>query len=180
MELTNSRGCSNTSFQPVTQVPCMVTDHSYQKDLVKTYSWHTCVPDSTNVTVVQSLSHVQLFTALWIAAYQSSLSFTIPQILLKLMSIELVRPSNHFYLIPFSSCLLPFPALGSFSMRQLFAPGSQSIGTSASASVLLTNIQDWFSIGLTGLISLPSKGLSRVFSNTTVWKHQFFSTQPSL
>ena len=84
------------------------------------------------------------------------------------MSIELVRPSNHFYLIPFSSCLLPFPALGSFSMSQLFAPGSQSIGTSASASVFSMNIQDWFSIGLTGLISLQSKGLSRVFSNTSL------------
>ena len=69
-----------------------------------------------------------------------------------------------------------FPASGSFSMSQFFASGGQSIGTSASASVLPMNIQDWFPLGLTGLISLPSKELSRVFSNTTVQKHQLFGT----
>ena len=81
---------------------------------------------------------------------------------------------------PFSSCLQSFPATGSFPMSQFFTLGGQSIGASASASVLPMNIQDWFPLGLTGWISLQSKGLSRVFSNTTVQKHQFFGTQPSL
>ena len=82
--------------------------------------------------------------------------------------------------IPFS-CPQSFPASGSFPMGQLFASGSPSIGASASASVLLGNSQDnWFPIGLTGLISLLSKGLARVLSSTTIWKHQFFGTQPSL
>ena len=81
--------------------------------------------------------------------------------------------------VPFS-CLQSFPASGSFLMSQFFAWGGQSIGVSASASVLSMNTQDWFPLGLTGWISLQSKGLSRVFSNTTVQKHQFFSTQLSL
>ena len=82
--------------------------------------------------------------------------------------------------IPFSSCLQSFPTLGSFPMSQFFTSGDQSIGVSASASALPMNIQNWFPLGLTGWIYLQSKGLSRVFSNTTVQKHQFFSTQLSL
>ena len=82
--------------------------------------------------------------------------------------------------IPFSSCLQSFPASGSFLMNWLFASGGQSIGTSASASVLPMNIQVWFPLGLTGLVSLLFKGLSRVFTNTTVQKHQFFGSQLSL
>ena len=78
-------------------------------------------------------------------------------------------------IVPFSSCLQSFPALWSFPTSQLFAWGGQSIGASASALVLPMSIQGWFPFGLTGLISLQSKGLSRVFSNTTVRKHQFFS-----
>ena len=85
-----------------------------------------------------------------------------------------------FSVIPFSSCLQSFPESGSFQMSQLFAPGGQSIGVSASASVLPVNTQDWSPLGWTGWISLQSKGLSRVFSNLTVQKHQFFSAQPSL
>ena len=81
---------------------------------------------------------------------------------------------------PLSSCLQSFPASGSFQMNQLFASGSQSIGVSASTSVLPMNTQDWSLLGRTGWISLQSKGLSRVFSNTTVQKHQFFSAQLSL
>ena len=80
----------------------------------------------------------------------------------------------------FSSCLQSFQASRSFPMSQYFPSGDQSIGVSAPASVLPVNIQDWFSFRLTGLISLQSKGLSRVFSNTTVQKHQFFSAQPFL
>ena len=80
----------------------------------------------------------------------------------------------------FSFCFQSFPASGSFPMSQLFTSGGQSIGTSASASVLPMNIQHWFPLGLTGLISLQSKGLWRVFSGTTIRKHQFFSTHPFL
>ena len=94
---------------------------------------------------------------------------------------ELVIPSNHliFFVIPFSSCLQSFPASGFFPVSQFFASGGQTIGASASASVLPMNIQNRFPLGLTSWISLQSKGLSRVFSNTTVRKHHFFSTQPS-
>ena len=82
--------------------------------------------------------------------------------------------------IPFSSRLQSFPESGSFQMSQFFTSGGQSVGVSASASVLSMNIQDWFPLGLTGWISLQSKGLTRVFSNTTVQKHQHFSVQLSL
>ena len=82
--------------------------------------------------------------------------------------------------VPFSSCPQSFPASGSFPMSQLFASGGQSIGVSASASVLPMNIQDWFPLGWTGWISLQSKGLSRIFSSTTVQKHLFFCAQLSL
>ena len=81
---------------------------------------------------------------------------------------------------PFSSCLQSFPASGSFPVSQFFTSGAQSIGVLASASVLPMNIQDWFPLGWTGWISLQSEGLSRVFSNTTVQKHQFFGAQLSL
>ena len=87
------------------------------------------------------------------------------------------HPTISSSVIPFSSCPQSFPASGSFQMSQLFALGGQSIGVSASTSVLPMNTQDRFSLGWTGWISLQSKGLSRVFSNTTVQKHQFFSTQ---
>ena len=114
----------------------------------------------------------------WTAAHQASLSFTISQSLPKLMSIELVMPSNHLILCcPLLSCPQSFPASGCFPMGQLFTSGGQSIGASASASVLPMNIQDYFPLLLTCLISFQSKGLSRVFSNTTVQKHQFFGAQ---
>jgi len=90
------------------------------------------------------------------------------------------HPSILSSVIPFSSCLQSFPVSGSFLMSQLFTSGGQNIGTSASASVLLVNIQDWFPLGLTGLISLLSEGLSRVFSSTMIWRQQFFDAQPSL
>jgi len=129
--------------------------------------------------VAQLLSHVRLFATPWTAACQASVSL-ISWSLLKLMSTESVMPFDH--LILRSLLLLPsiFPASGSFLISQLFASGDQSICTSASASVLLRNIQGWFSLGLTALTSLLSKGLSRVFSSTTVWRHQFFGAQPFL
>ena len=90
------------------------------------------------------------------------------------------HPTTSSSVIPFSSYPQSFPASGSFQMSQLFVSGGQSIGVSASASVLPMNIQDWFPLGWTGWISLPSKGLSRVLSYTTVQKHQFFCFQLSL
>ena len=90
------------------------------------------------------------------------------------------HPTISSSVIPFSSCPQSFPVSGSFPMSQLFTSGGQSIAVSASASVLPMNIQEWFPLGWTGWISLQSKGLSRVFSNTTVQKHQFFGAQLSL
>ena len=91
---------------------------------------------------------------------------------------DAIQPSHP--IIPFPSCLQSFPASGSFLVSQFFESGGQSLGVLASASVLPMNIQDWFPLRWTGWISLQSKGLSRVFSNTTVQKHQFFSAQLSL
>ena len=88
------------------------------------------------------------------------------------------HPITSSSVIPFSSCLQSFPASGYFLMNRLFTSSGQDIGASAAAWV--QNVQNWFPLGLTGLISLQSKGLSRVFSNTTVWKHQLFGTQSSL
>ena len=90
------------------------------------------------------------------------------------------HPSITSSVVPFSSCLQSFPASGSFPITQFFPSDSQSIGVSASASIFPMNIQDWFSLGWTGWIFLQSKGLSRVFFNTTVQKHQFFGAQLSL
>ena len=130
---------------------------------------------------VQLLSRVWLFATPWITARQASLSITNSWSSLKLTSIELVMPSSHLiFYHPFSSCPKPLPASKSFPMSQYFAWGGQSIGVSASASVLPMNTQDWSPLGWIGCISLQFKGFSRVFSNTTVQKHQFFSVQLSL
>ena len=120
-----------------------------------------------NKFVIQSLSCVQLFETPWTAACQASLSITNSQSLLKLMSIESVMPSNHLILcFPLLLCLQSVPASGSFPMSQCFTSGGQRIGASSSASALPINIQDWFPWGLTGLISLQSKGLSQESSPT--------------
>ena len=133
------------------------------------------------VVVVQSVSHIWLSVTPWTAACQASLSFTISQSLLKLKSIESVMPSNHLILCH-PLLLLPsiFPSIRVFSNQSALCIRWPKIGTSASASVLPMNIQGWFPLGLTGLISLLSKGFSRAFSNTTIWKHHFFSAQPYL
>jgi len=137
--------------------------------------FYLLIPDS-----VQSLSPVRLFATPWIAACQASLSITNSQSSVKLMSIESVMPSSHLILChPFSSCPQSLPASESFPMSQLFAWGGQSTGISALASLLPKNTQDWSPLGWTGWISLQSKGLSRVFSNTTLQKHQFFGAQLS-
>ena len=135
----------------------------------------------TRISSVQLLSRVWFFAPPWTAAHQASLPFTVSWSLLKLMSIgRWCHPTNSSSVIPFSSCLQSFPASGSFQMSQLFLSGGQSIGVSYSTSVLPTNTQDWSPLGWTGWISLQSKGLSRVFSNTTVQKHQFFGAHLSL
>ena len=137
--------------------------------------------DFISLIAVQLLRGVWLFATPWTAVCQASLSFTISQSLLKFTPIEWVMLSNHLILCcPLLLCLQYFPASQSFPMSQLFTSGSQNIGASALASVLPMIIQGWFPLGLIGLISLLSKGLSRVFSSTTVWETQFIGAQPSL
>ena len=132
------------------------------------------------VVVVQSLSHVWLLVTPWTVAFQASLSFTISQSLLKLMSIDLMMPSSIILCHPL---LLPpsvFPSIWVFPNESVLHSVQPRFGASASASVLLVNIQGWFSLGWTGWIFLQSKGLSRVFSSTTVQRHQFSDAQTFL
>ena len=130
---------------------------------------------------VQSLSRVWLFVTPWTETHLTSLSITNSQSLLKLMSIKSVMASNiPSSVVPVCSCFQTFPASGSFPLSHFFASGGQSIGVSASASVLPMNMQDCFPLWLIGQILLQFKGLSRVFSNTTVQKHQFIGAQLSL
>ena len=129
---------------------------------------------------VQSLSRVWLFATPWIAARQASLSITNSRSSLRLTPIESVmHPAISSSVVPFSSCPQSLPASKSFPISQLFAWGGQSTGVSALASFLPKKSEGWSLSEWTGWVSLQSKGLSRVFSNTTVQKHQFFGTQPS-
>ena len=128
---------------------------------------------------IQPLSHVWIFMTPFIKAQQASFPSPAPGACSN--SFPLSRwchPTISSSVIPFASSLQSFLAPGSFPMSQFFAPGGQSIGVSASVSVLPMNTQDWSPLGWTGWVSLQSKGLSRVFSNTTVQKHQFFGSQP--
>ena len=130
---------------------------------------------------VQSLSRVWLFATHRLQHARLSCPSPTPRACSN--SCPLSRwchPTISTSVVHFSSCLQSFPASGSFTMSQFFASGGQSIGVSASTSVLPMNTQDWSLLGWTGWISLQSKGLSRVFSNTTVQKHQFFGPQFSL
>ena len=135
----------------------------------------------SNVVVGQLLSCIRIFVNPWTAAIQASLSFTISQSLLKLISIELLMPSNHLIF-----CRPPlllssiFPRIRVFSNESALHIRWSNIRAPAAASVLPKSIQDWSPLGWTGWIPLQSKGLSRVFSNTTVQKHQFFGAQPYL
>ena len=130
--------------------------------------------------VVQLLSHGRLFATPWTEARQASLSTMNSVACSKSCPLTWwCHPTILSSVVPFS-CLPSFPASGSFLRSQFFASGGQSIGTLASASVLPMNIQDWFPLGWTGWISLQSKGLWRVLSNTTVQKHHFFASQLSL
>ena len=136
-------------------------------------------PTKLATVAVQSLSHVWFFATPWTAACQTPLSSTISWSLLRFRFTESLILSNHFILCcRFSSCLQSFPASGSFPVSWLFTSAVQNIGASASASVVPMSIEGWFPVGLTGLIFLLSKGLSRVFS-ATILKHQFFDEQAS-
>ena len=130
--------------------------------------------------VIQSPSPVQLFVTPWTRMSQASLFFTISWSLLKFMSTELVKLFNHLTLcFPLSPFAFNLPSIRVFSMSWLFTSGGKIIEASASISVPPMNIQEWFSFRIDCLLSLQSKGLSRVFSNTTVQKHQFFGAQLS-
>ena len=133
------------------------------------------------ISSVQLLSRVQLFVTPWTAERQASLSFTISWSLLKLMSIGSMMSSNiSSSVVPCSSCLQSFPASGSFPMSQFFTSGAEYYWSFSFSISPSKEYSGQISLVLTGLISLQSKGLSRVFSSTTVRKHQFFSAQPSL
>ena len=141
-------------------------------------SHHFCLP--VQFSSVQSLSRVWLFATPWIATRQASLYITNSWRSLKLMSIKSVMPSSiSSSVLPFSSCPKSLPASETFPMSQLFAWGGQSTRVSALASFLPKKSQGWSPSEWTGQISLQSKGLSRVFSNTIVQKHQFFGAQLS-
>ena len=132
------------------------------------------------VPLVQSLSHIQLFVTPWTAARQASLSTPTPGVYSNACPLSWWHhPTISSSVVPFSR-LQSFSASGSFQMSQFFPSSGQIIGVSASASVLPMNIKDWFPLEWTGWVSLQSKGLSRVFSSTTVQKHQSFSAQLSL
>ena len=144
--------------------------------------WQNSPPiyDSVQFSSVQLLSRVWLFATPWTTTHQASLSITSSQSSPKLMSIKSVmHPAISSSGVPFSSCPQFLPESGSFPMSQLFAWGGQSTGVSALASFLPKKSQGWSPLEWTGWISLQSKGFLRVFSNTTVQKHQFFGAQPS-
>ena len=133
------------------------------------------------VVVFRLLSHVQLFGTSWTAARSLPSPSLSPGVYTNSHPLsQWCHPTMSSSVIPFSSHLQSFPASQSFQMSQLFTSDGQNIGASASTSVLPVNIQDWCPLGWTGWISLQSKGLSRVLSNGTVQKHQFFGTQPFL
>ena len=149
-----------------------ISGEKFQK-FPKNWTWICCTGNSLLLPFSHSV--VSDSATPWTAARQASLSITTSRSLFKLMSIESVMPSNHFILCH-PLLLLPsiFPSIRDFPMSQFFTSGGQSIRVSASASVLPMNIQDWFPLGWTVWISLQFKGLSRVFSNTTFQKRQFF------
>ena len=153
---------------------------SYSKFPLALYFTYGNVSFHVQFSTVQLLSCVLLFVTPLSAVHQASRPSPTPESCSNSrLSSQWCHPTISSSDIPFSSCLQSFPASGSFPVSQFFASDGQSIGASASASVLPMNIQGWFPLGLTGLVSLQSKGLSKVFSNTTVQNHQFFSAQLS-
>ena len=162
--------------------PFVINKYRIYRDTFKVHKYSLLISYSLyQFSSVQSLSHVQLFATPWIAAHQPPCPSPAPRV--NSNSCPLSRwchPAISFSVVPFSPYPQSLPASGSFPMSQLFARGGQSIGVSASASVLPMNTQDWSPLGWTGWISLQSRGISSVFSNTTVQKHQIFGSQLSL
>ena len=169
--------CGNRNFRE-----CLL--HTFNQTSVETFleKWWQMISVSFELfSSVELLSHVWLFVPPWIAVHQDSLCITNSRSLPNPCPLSRwYHPAISSSVIPFSSCPQSFPASESFQMSQIFTSGGQSIAVSASTSVLPMNTQDWSPLEWTGWISLESKGLSRVFSNTTVQKHQFFCTQLSL
>ena len=137
------------------------------------------VNETVLLAAVQFLRRVWLFGTSWTAAGQTFLSFTVSLSLLKFMSTELMMISNHFILCRSTSCSQFFPASWSFPMSHLFTSGGQSIGASASASVLPMNIQSWFSLGLVKLLAAKRtlKSLHHNLKTSVLWCSSFFMVQ---
>ena len=174
-----------------TLVPLYPFDYSHRSECeVVSYFDLNCISVMTNIfehlslwlfNSVQSLSCIRPFATLWTARARPPCPSPTPGVHPNpCPSSRWCHTTISSSVAPFSSCPQSFPASGSFQMSQLFTSGGQSIGVSASTSVLPMNTQAWSPLGWTGWVSLQSKGLSRVFSNTTVEKHQFFSAQLSL
>ena len=157
--------------------PLQIQKLKYQLKYTRTFSNHKY--QRGMLLLLSHFSHVRLLATTWITARQASLSITNSQGSPKLMWIELVVPSSHLILCS-PIILLPsiLPSIRVFSSESAFSSGGQNIG--ASASFLPMNTQGWSPLRLTGWISLQSTGLSRIFSSTTIQKHQFFGAQPSL
>ena len=160
---------------------CLVLKNNCSFVAINIQPWNIFQRILCQFSSIQLLSHVRLFETPWTAACQAFLSISNSRSLLKLMPIESVMPSNHLIL----SCpllLLPsnLPSIRVSSNESVLRIRWPTYWVSASASVLPVNIQDWFPLGWTGWISLKSKGLTRIFSNTTIQKHQFSGTQLSL
>ena len=157
------------------------TGSKLEKEYVKAAYCHPAYLTYIQSCCGCSVSRVRLFVTPWTAARWLPCPSPFPRLWSSPCPLsQWCHPIISSSVIPFSSCLQSFLASGTFLMSRLFASGGQSIGTSASASVLLMNIQGWLPLGLTGLISLQSKGPSRVFSNTTAQKHQFFRDRKSV
>ena len=171
-------------YQALSQMPSMYSHQfmeSLKTDLLGSQSSKCHDLEEYSVQSVQSLSRVQLFATHGLKHARLSCPSPTPRACSNSCpSSQWWHPTISSSVTHFSSCLQSFPASGSFQMSQFFTSGGQSTGASALASVPQINIQDWFPLGLIGWISLQSKGLSRVFSNTTVQKHQFFGAQLSL
>ena len=161
--------------QPLYPLICQWTSR-----LLPCSSYSNSATMNNGISSVHSLSRVWLFVTPWIRAWRPPCPSPTPGVYPNSCpSSRWCHPNISSSVIPFSSCLQFCPASEYFLMNQFFTSDSQNIGVSASASVLPVNIQDWFPLGWTGWISLQFKGFSRVFSNITVQKHQFFSAQLS-
>ena len=166
-------------LQEVTRTP----GNFLKAKTVHAYSWRDLKIGEFSLSSVE-LSHSVMFDSLWPHGLQHArLPYPLPTHRAcsnSCPSSQWCHPTISSSVVPFSSRFQSFPASGSFPMSQLFEWGGKSTGVSASASVLPVNIQDWFPLVWTGWLPFQSKGFSRVFSNTTVQKHQFFSAQLSL